>query len=91
MRRNPCDGNLRGCSNIKKLAQIKRNKKRSWLWNFFREAGRLSRKKSTISDTLLKKVNSNSLFLLNDSSETLHLLNFLHRKYKIIYNNDIFV
>ena len=64
MRRNPCGGNLRGCSNIKKLAQIKRNKKRSWLWNFFREAGRLSRKKSTISDTLLKKVNSNSLFYL---------------------------
>ena len=30
-------------------------------------------------------------FLLNDSSEALHLLNFLHRKYKIIYNNDIFV
>ena len=30
-------------------------------------------------------------FLLNDSSEALHLLNFLHRKYKMIYNNDIFV
>ena len=30
-------------------------------------------------------------FLLNDSSEALHLLDFLHRKYKMIYNNDIFV
>ena len=57
----------------------------------FREAGRLSRKKSTISDTLFPKSEFEFTFLLNDSSEALHLLNFLHRKYKMIYNNDIFV
>lgn len=42
-------------------------------------------------ENLSQKSEFEFTFLLNDSSETLHLLNFLHRKYKIIYNNDIFV
>jgi len=58
----------------------------------FREAGRLSRKKEYhLWYSFPEKSEFEFTFLLNDSSEALHLLNFLHRKYKIIYNNDIFV
>lgn len=57
----------------------------------FREAGRLSRKKEYHLWYSFPKSEFEFTFLLNDSSEALHLLDFLHRKYKMIYNNDIFV
>lgn len=58
----------------------------------FQRGWKIKQKKRVSSLILFsRKSEFEFTFLLNDSSEALHLLNFLHRKYKIIYNNDIFV